>query len=107
MGSKNIFSYKPFLWAMHGWHVRFFRIYCLGNGCYLIGHTGRFAGTERSSIYSLFNNNRSWTTAFQDDDNDNAKDKLPKHLSIDPVQKHYGGAAVGNTLDRDRLFLLK
>ena len=62
----------------------------MGNGCYLIGHTGRFAGAERSSIYSLFNNNRSWTTAFQDDDNDNAKDKLPKHLSIDSVQKHYG-----------------
>ena len=45
--------------------------------CYLKGHTGRCAGAERSSIrcFPLVNNNRSWTTTFQDDDNYNTKDK--------------------------------
>ena len=43
--------------------------YLMGSGCYLKGHTGRFAGAECSGVYSLFYNNRSWTTTFQDDDN--------------------------------------
>ena len=41
----------------------------IGSDCYLKGDTGMFAGAECSRIYFLFYNNRSWTTTFQDDDN--------------------------------------
>ena len=48
-----------------------FGVQLIDNGFRLVELSpGKFAGAECSRVYSLFYNNRSWTTTFQDDGND-------------------------------------
>ena len=57
---------------------RVFRIYCLGCWLFIKIKVILEGFCPVSVVFRFFKNNRSWTTTFQDDGNNNTKDKQPE-----------------------------